>query len=80
MPRYSRIVVILLLMSTFGMAYNQNKNIVKTAKAEKSETAHKYPVTKTDAEWKKLSSSPQYQNNVQHIDITFLRPLPYSDF
>ena len=33
-----------------------------------------------DAEWKKLSSSPQYQNNVQHIDITFLRPLPYSDF
>jgi hypothetical protein len=33
-----------------------------------------------DAEWKKLSSIPEYQNNVQHIDITFLRPLPYSDF
>lgn len=60
MPRYSRIVVILLLMSTFGMAYNQNKNIVKTAKAEKSETAHKYPVTKTDAEWKKLLSPQAY--------------------
>ena len=33
-----------------------------------------------DAEWKKLSSMPEYQNNVQHIDITFLRPVLYSDF
>lgn len=30
--------------------------------------------------WKKLSSMPEYQNNVSHIDITFLRPLDYSDF
>jgi hypothetical protein len=30
--------------------------------------------------WKKLSSLPEYQNNVSHIDITFLRPLDYSDF
>jgi len=33
-----------------------------------------------DAEWKKLSAMPEYQNNVQHIDITFLRPVLYSDF
>lgn len=32
-----------------------------------------------DAEWKKLSSLPQYQNNVSHIDITFLTPTNYSD-
>jgi hypothetical protein len=32
-----------------------------------------------DPEWKKLSSLPEYQNNVSHIDITFLRPAAYSD-
>lgn len=32
-----------------------------------------------DPEWKKLSSKPEYQNNVAHIDITFLRPANYSD-
>ncbi len=31
-----------------------------------------------DPEWKKLSSLPEYQNNVSHIDILFLRPTPYS--
>lgn len=31
-------------------------------------------------EWKKLSTMPQYQHNVSHIDITFLQPLEYSDF
>ncbi|GGG54361.1 NIPSNAP family protein [Hymenobacter glacieicola] len=31
-----------------------------------------------DSEWKKLSSLPEYQNNVSHIDIVFLRPAPYS--
>jgi len=30
--------------------------------------------------WKKLSSLPQYQNNVSHIDIMFLQPMEYSDF
>jgi len=30
--------------------------------------------------WKKLSSMPEYQNNVSHIDIIFLRPVDYSDF
>ncbi len=31
-------------------------------------------------EWKKMSSLPEYQNNVSHIDITFLRAAAYSDF
>jgi hypothetical protein len=32
-----------------------------------------------DAQWKKLTSLPEYQNNVQHADIIFLRPTDYSD-
>jgi hypothetical protein len=32
-----------------------------------------------DPFWKQLSSSPEYQNNVSHIDIVFLHPAPYSD-
>jgi len=31
-------------------------------------------------QWKKLKAMPEYQNNVSHIDITFLQPLDYSDF
>lgn len=31
-------------------------------------------------DWKKLSSMPEYKNNVSHIDIMFLRPTDYSDF
>lgn len=34
----------------------------------------------SDPEWKKLSAMPEYQNNVSHIDIVFLRPVAYSDF
>jgi len=33
-----------------------------------------------DPYWKKLSSLPEYQHNVSHIDITFLQPADYSDF
>jgi len=33
-----------------------------------------------DPYWKKLSTMPEYQNNVSHIDITFLYPAGYSDF
>lgn len=33
-----------------------------------------------DPEWKTLSKKPEYQNNVSHIDITFLTPTEYSDF
>lgn len=31
-------------------------------------------------DWKQMSALPEYQNNVSHIDITFLRPADYSDF
>ncbi len=30
--------------------------------------------------WKKISTMSEYQNNVSHIDIMFLRPTDYSDF
>jgi hypothetical protein len=33
-----------------------------------------------DPYWKTLSAMPEYRNNVSHIDITFLRPVDYSDF
>jgi hypothetical protein len=33
-----------------------------------------------DPYWKKLSAMPEYQNNVSHIDISFLYPAEYSDF
>ena len=33
-----------------------------------------------DPAWKRMSSLPEYQNNVSHSDITFLRPTDYSDF
>jgi hypothetical protein len=33
-----------------------------------------------DPYWKKLSSMPEYQNNVSHIDIMFLYPAEYSDY
>lgn len=33
-----------------------------------------------DPYWKKLSTMPEYQKNVSHIDIIFLRPVSYSDF
>jgi NIPSNAP len=34
----------------------------------------------SDPFWKNLSAMPEYQNNVSHIDITFLYPVDYSDF
>ncbi|MDD4777652.1 MAG: NIPSNAP family protein [Fermentimonas sp.] len=34
----------------------------------------------SDPDWKKLSSLPEYKNNVSHIDVTFLRPVDYSDY
>ena len=33
-----------------------------------------------DPYWKKLSGMEEYQHNVSHIDIYFLRPADYSDF
>ncbi len=34
----------------------------------------------SDPYWKNLSAMAEYQNNVSHIDITFLYPADYSDF
>ena len=34
----------------------------------------------SDPFWKTLSAMPEYQHNVSHIDINFLRPTDYSDF
>ena len=34
----------------------------------------------SDPYWKNLSTMPEYQDNVSHIDITFLYPTDYSDF
>jgi NIPSNAP len=31
-------------------------------------------------EWKEMSALPKYQNNVSHMDITFLYPTDYSDY
>jgi hypothetical protein len=33
-----------------------------------------------DPYWKNLSAMPEYQHNVSHIDIMFLRPTEYSDY
>jgi len=42
-------------------------------------TAH-WKAFGSDTAWKKLSSLPEYQHNVSHIDISFLKPTAYSDF
>lgn len=34
----------------------------------------------SDSAWIKLKNMPAYQNNVSHIDITFLKGVEYSDF
>ncbi|MNR95438.1 hypothetical protein D3C72_265700 [compost metagenome] len=31
-------------------------------------------------EWKEISALPKYQNNISHMDITFLHPTDYSDY
>jgi hypothetical protein len=33
----------------------------------------------SDPEWKTLAAKTEYQHNVSHIDITFLRPVEYSE-
>jgi hypothetical protein len=33
-----------------------------------------------EPEWKEMSSLPQYQNNVSHMDILFMYPTDYSDY
>jgi hypothetical protein len=50
-----------------------------TSFANKAEREAHWKAFGADPEWKKLSSLPEYQNNVSHIDITFLHPADYSD-
>src|SRR5205085_2266819 len=33
-----------------------------------------------DPEWKKISSMPEYQNNVSKADIILMKALPFSDY
>ena len=50
-----------------------------TSFANKADREAHWKAFGADPEWKKLSGQPEYQNNVSHIDITFLRPASYSD-
>ena len=51
-----------------------------TSFENKKDRDEHWKVFVSDPYWKKLSSMPEYQNNVSHIDITFLYPVEYSDF
>ena len=49
-----------------------------TSFASKAARDEHWKMFGSDPQWKQMSSDPQYQNNVSHIDITFLRPTTYS--
>jgi len=51
-----------------------------TSFENKADRDEHWKIFGNDPYWKKLSAMPEYQNNVSHIDITFLRPTEYSDF
>ena len=51
-----------------------------TSFENKADRDEHWKVFGNDPYWKKLSAMPEYQNNVSHIDITFLYPVEYSDF
>jgi hypothetical protein len=50
-----------------------------TSFANKADREAHWKAFGADPEWKSLSALPEYQNNVSHIDITFLQPANYSD-
>jgi hypothetical protein len=56
-----------------------NLMYMTTFKNQASRDAH-WKTFVDDPEWKKLSSMPEYKNNVSKIDIFFLRPASYSDY
>lgn len=56
-----------------------NLMYMTTFNDKKSRDAHWDAFGKSPV-WKKLSSLPEYQNNVSHIDIVFLYPTSYSDY
>jgi len=51
-----------------------------TSFENKADRDEHWKIFGNDPYWKKLSAMPEYQNNVSHIDITFLYPAEYSDF
>lgn len=51
-----------------------------TSFENKADRDEHWKIFGSDADWKKLSGMQEYQNNVSHIDITFLYPMDYSDF
>lgn len=51
-----------------------------TSFENKADRDEHWKIFGNDPYWKKLSAMPEYQNNVSHIDITFLHPTEYSDF
>jgi NIPSNAP protein len=51
-----------------------------TSFENKADRDEHWKIFGSDPYWKKLSAMPEYQNNVSHIDITFLYPAEYSDF
>jgi len=50
-----------------------------TAYANKAAREDHWNVFKNNADWKRISSMPEYKNNVSHADILFLQPTDYSD-
>lgn len=51
-----------------------------TSFENKADRDEHWKIFGNDPYWKRLSAMPEYQNNVSHIDITFLHPTEYSDF
>ncbi|WP_031425505.1 NIPSNAP family protein [Flavimarina sp. Hel_I_48] len=56
-----------------------NLMYMTTFKDQASRDAH-WEAFGTAPVWKKLSALPKYQDNVSHIDITYLYPTEYSDY
>lgn len=51
-----------------------------TTHADANSRANNWKNFVDSPEWKEISSMEKYQNNVSHIDITFLYPTEYSDY
>lgn len=56
-----------------------NLMYMTTFSDQKSRDAH-WKSFGESPDWKKMAAIPEYQNNVSHINITFLYPTAYSDY
>lgn len=50
-----------------------------TAFSDKASRDAHWKAFTEDAEWEKMKTMPEYQNNVSHSDIILLNPAPYSE-